>query len=330
MGKNGFALEMKSQELETAKVVAIPVPWGMTGYGFDGSDKNAAVSILEAFSNFNAYDPRFGDEADFALIDSPVSGEHVYGKAEAYLNWTGNGRNPDSLKVEMMKHLEDVDIQSHKMVKSVRKASTEILALEKIPCVIGGDHSTALGLMQALTAKYQEFSILQLDAHMDLKDPGLNFEFSHSSVMHHAAKLEQAKKFFQVGVRDFSKEEYARASKERKRFFMYTARSISRGIYGSGNDWMEVVEQILRKIDECVYISFDIDVLEPYLCPNAARQVPGGLNFEQVFFLIEALVEYGIKIIGFDLSEVATEPADVLVGARALQRLSANTSYSWH
>jgi agmatinase len=92
-----------------------------------------------------------------------------------------------------------------------------------------------------------------------------------------------------------------------------------------GVSWSSICEAIIDPLPGDLYVSFDIDALDPWLCPHTGTPVPGGLDYEQVFYLLELLIERGHRIIGFDLTEVAPGPDnewDASVGARIAYRLS--------
>jgi agmatinase len=188
--------------------------------------------------------------------------------------------------------------------------------------LVGGDHSTPLGFMEALAEKHSEFGILQIDAHCDLRKAYEGFEFSHASIMYNALKLRQVKKLVQVGIRDWCEEEnnYIRSSKGRVVTFFDHA--MKRSLY-EGTSWKSLCDKIVSQLPKNVYVSFDIDGLDPKLCPSTGTPVPGGLEFEQAVYLIEQVVRKGKKIIGFDLNEVApgADEWNGNVGARMLYKM---------
>jgi agmatinase len=192
----------------------------------------------------------------------------------------------------------------------------------KIVALLGGDHSTPLGLMQALAEKHSSFGILHIDAHADLREAYEGFEYSHASIMFNAIKIPQITHLVQVGIRDYCEAEL-RLIKSDNRISAFFDRDIKHRQF-EGTTWASICDQIIDVLPKKVYLSFDIDGLDPKLCPNTGTPVPGGLELEQSIYLVEKLVYSGRTIIGFDLNEVAPgkDEWDANVGARLLYRLA--------
>ena len=191
--------------------------------------------------------------------------------------------------------------------------------------LLGGDHSTPLGLMQALATKYDNFGILQIDAHADLRDAYEGFEFSHASIMFNALKIPQISKLVQVGIRDYCEAEANLIKNSNGRVVTFFDQAIKEKQY-EGASWANVCDEIIKQLPDNVYISFDIDGLDPKLCPHTGTPVAGGFEFAEIVFLIKRVVASGKKIISFDLVEVAcgdveNEEWDANVGARMLFKL---------
>ena len=176
--------------------------------------------------------------------------------------------------------------------------------------------------MQALADINQSFGILHIDAHADLREAYEGFEFSHASIMFNALKIQQISHLVQVGIRDYCEAELKLIQSD-KRISTFFDRDIKQQQF-NGKNWAEICENIISLLPQNIYLSFDIDGLDPKLCPNTGTPVPGGLELEQALFLIERLVQSGRKIIGFDLNEVApgSDEWDANVGARLLYRLA--------
>jgi agmatinase len=180
----------------------------------------------------------------------------------------------------------------------------------------------SLGLLQAYAAAGAQFGILHVDAHADLRVQYEGFKYSHASIMHNALAVPQVERIVQVGIRDFCAAEAAlMRGHERIAAFTdgYINAARSRGI-----TWDAVCEEIVGRLPDRVYISFDIDGLDPSLCPTTGTPVPGGLSFGEAAYLLGKLCERGKKIIGFDLVETAVRDGsdwDAVVGARLLYQL---------
>jgi len=186
--------------------------------------------------------------------------------------------------------------------------------------IIGGDHSVPLGFLKALAEKHSDFGILQIDAHHDLRNSYEGFTFSHASIFNNALEIQNISKLVQVGIRDYCDEEVEKVSDEGDRISVFYDQQLKENRF-CGLNWNLQCEKIIKELPEKVYISFDIDGLDPKLCPNTGTAVPGGLEFSETIFLLKKLVESGRKIIGFDLCEVGNNEWDASVGARVLFKL---------
>ena len=162
---------------------------------------------------------------------------------------------------------------------------------------------------------------MHIDAHADLRDAYEGFEFSHASIMFNAMKLPQISKLVQVGLRDICHDEVQMIDQSHGRIVAYYDPAIKQKLY-SGTTWMELCREIISHLPEYVYISFDVDGLDPKYCSSTGTPVPGGLELEQAFCLFRELVNSGRKIIGFDLCEVGDGEWDGNVGARIVFKLA--------
>lgn len=186
--------------------------------------------------------------------------------------------------------------------------------------VIGGDHSVPLGAMQALATHYPDFGILHIDAHSDLREAYEGFQYSHASIMFNALQIPQVSKLVQVGIRDTCREEVDLVQHSNDRVVAYYDPSLKQKLY-AGIPWLDLCKQIVAHLPQQVYISFDVDGLDPKLCPHTGTPVPGGLELEQTFCLFREVIQSGRQIIGFDVSEVGNGEWDGNVGARAVYKL---------
>jgi len=188
--------------------------------------------------------------------------------------------------------------------------------------LVGGDHSTPLGLIQALSDKHSSFGILHVDAHADLRKAYEGFEFSHASIMYNAIKLPQISKLVQIGIRDYCQDEFDLINSD-NRIKTFFDRDVKHNQY-EGKSWSEICDSIIKELPQKVYLSIDIDGFDPKLCPNTGTPVPGGFEMEQIIYLVEKLVGSKRNIIGFDVNEVAPgkDEWDANVGARLLYRVA--------
>lgn len=191
--------------------------------------------------------------------------------------------------------------------------------------MVGGDHSTPLGLMKAVGEQFGEFGILQIDAHADLRKAYEGFTYSHASIMYNVLQeIPQMKKLVQVGIRDFCDEEYE-LIQTNDRITTYFDKDIKERQY-EGETWKQICDDIISQLPQQVYLSFDIDGLDPKLCKNTGTPVQGGFEAEQIQYLFKQVIESGRKIIAFDLNEVSCgedsqDAIDANVGARILYRM---------
>ena len=197
------------------------------------------------------------------------------------------------------------------------------LAFGKIPAVLGGEHSVSYGAISEISKKYPGLGVLQFDAHADLRQYYLDFKFSHASVMRNL--IENAHEIgclVQVGVRDLCSEEFNFAKNSNKIRTFYNTAMAERMF--EGETWNTISNEIVDSLPQNVYISFDIDALNPYLCPHTGTPVPEGLTFEQAVYILKKIVKSGRNIVGFDLVEVVPDKEnqwDEMVGSRLLYQL---------
>ncbi len=218
---------------------------------------------------------------------------------------------------------EEVNSASYDLMMWVREQSEILLDQGKWIGIVGGEHSVPLGFISALGERYPTMGILQIDAHMDMRESYEGFRYSHASIFHHVLGLTSVSKVVQVGIRDYCAAEMERARAERGRVHVYTHAEVAERRF-RGQGWAKIAEEIIHHLPTNVYISFDIDGLDPSLCPGTGTPVPGGLAYEEAIYLIRTLVRSGRNIIGFDLCETAgtQHPWDGNVAARILYQLS--------
>jgi agmatinase len=313
-------------EPEEAKLVILPVPWEVT-VSYRAGTAQAPEAILEASFQVDLFDPFVPDAWKLGIAMKEINKDikeksaALRFDAEIYLKQLSSGSISNQIApVESFR--DKINLAGQELYEWVKSESAKLLNNNKIVAILGGDHSTALGLMQALAEQNLVFGILQIDAHADLREAYEGFEFSHASVMFNALKISQITRLVQVGLRDYCEAEL-QLIKSDNRISTFFDRDNKHQLY-NGISWSVICDQIIEQLPENVYISFDIDGLDPKLCPNTGTPVPGGLEFEQSLYLIEKVVNSGRRIIGFDLNEVApgSDDWDANIGARLLYRLA--------
>lgn len=313
-----FGLPFDEAESE---LVILPVPWEATVSYMTGAEKGPEA-ILKASSQIDLYDPvnEAGWQKGIHMLKPQTKiknqSKKTRAKVEKYLAKYFKGKIDTKLQKEINKECEDLK-------NYVKKESSQVLNEDKILALLGGDHSTPLGYYEALSEKYNDFGILHIDAHQDLRNAYEGFTYSHASIFYNALKIKNISKLVQVGIRDFCKEEKGVAEKEKNRVVVFTDYEIKKEIF-KGATWDKICDKIVGNLPANVYISFDIDGLLPYLAENTGTPVAGGFTIDEMVYLFEKVLESGRRIIGFDLCEVApgkTGEWDGNVGARVLYKL---------
>lgn len=321
---NIFGLPTEEQD---ARLVIVPVPWEVT-VSYSAGTARAADNIAKASLQVDLYDVDFHNLWRQGFYMRPVDkkillkSDYLRKEAELYIDYISNGEDVDKNNF-MCRSLREINEGSVFMNNWVYTQAKELLDKNKLVAILGGDHSTPFGFIKAIGERYPEFGILQIDAHCDLRKAYEGFNYSHASIMYNVLQeIPQVTKLVQVGIRDFCDEEIEYIQQSKGRVQPFYDRTLKNRLF-EGESWRYIVEDIVAALPQQVYISFDIDGLNPKLCPNTGTPVPGGLELEQVFYLFKKLLESGRKIIGFDLNEVGVgdNSWDANVGARALYQL---------
>lgn len=326
-----FGLPFKEEE---SKIVIIPVPWELTTSYGKGTHLGPK-SIFEASFQLDLYQQYFPDfwkcgifiqKENEKLRKRGLELENSAKELSEFFN------NSTKLTESDLRKLDEINTACLEMNTYVYQQSRKIIEQESIPIVLGGDHSTPLGLIKALSEEHRNFGILHIDAHADLRRAYQGFKFSHASIMYNAKKLESVGRIVQLFVRDYCQEEENIIRTETNKITCFTDRYIKNSLF-EDRKWSSIVWEIIELLPSKVYISFDIDGLDPSLCPNTGTPVPGGANFEMISYLFECIIESGRRIIGADLCEVSPSKNDnnewdANVGARALMQLCLSISAS--
>lgn len=311
--------------VEEASIVFLPVPWDVTTSYGEGA-ANGPQAILDASVQLDFYDFDIPQAWQMRCGTIPINSDiqeqnqAMRAIAKEIIEYLATGGNVNHEAIGPQ--LATVNQASGFLNKWVYKQGRELLDRGKLVGIVGGDHSVPLGLMQALAERHQAYGILQIDAHADLREAYEGFTYSHASIMYNAMKIPQISRLVQLGIRDVCEEEMARVRGDR-RIVMFDDWQLKANAY-EGITWGAQCREIISNLPEKVYISFDIDGLNPYYCPHTGTPVPGGLEFNEAIYLLRSLVQSGKKIIGFDLCEVAPgdDEWDGNVGARVLYKLA--------
>ena len=321
---NIFGLPFTEDE---ARLVILPIPWEVT-VSYNAGTARAPERVFNASLQVDLYNPDIIDawKKGFFMRSSDkkilMKSDYLRKEAELYINYISQGEIVSDNKF-MSKSLKEINDGSNFLNQWVYEQTKELLNQDKLVGLLGGDHSTPLGFFKAIAEKQGDFGILQIDAHCDLRVAYEGFKYSHASIMYNALEeIPELKKLVQVGVRDYCNEEVDYANRNTHRVAIYFDQALKERQY-EGENWKQLADEIISKLPDKVFISFDIDGLDPKLCPHTGTPVQGGFETEQIFYLFKRLLQSGRKLIGFDLNEigVSQDEWDENVGARCLFKL---------
>ncbi len=314
---------------DNAKLILLPIPWEVTVSYRNGTAKGPE-KIVEASYQIDMCDldamnywkeGYYMPELDKTIIKKNDYLRHC---AELIISNLSEG-NETCDNNQLQKKLDEINKGGDDLKNWIYNKAMDLYAKQKLVALVGGDHSTPLGLMKAAGDHFGDFGILQIDAHADLRNAYEGFTYSHASIMYNVLQeVPQMKKLVQVGIRDFCDEEYELMQSE-TRIQTYFDNHLKAREY-EGETWQQICNDIISHLPQQVYISFDIDGLDPKLCKNTGTPVQGGFETEQIQYLFKKVVESGRRIIAFDLNEVSCgedsqDSIDASVGARILYRM---------
>jgi len=259
---NFLGLNESDSNLDTSRVVILPIPYESTT-SYRGGTKEGPRAILDASRYVETYDEEF---------DTEIYKIGIYTLPEL-----------------------DPDLEtSEKTIDRIETAAKEIITQNKFLIGLGGEHSVTLGLVKAYQNKYPKLSVLQLDAHADLRDRYEGTSFSHACVMRRIQDL--GIPTVGVGIRSMSQEEADYLNRPKGKAAIYSSRIIKQN-----REW---ISQIISTLRSPVYVTIDIDVFDPAFVPGTGTPEPGGLDwFEITNFL--ATVSKKVDIVGFDIVELS-------------------------
>ena len=250
---------------EEAVFVVIPIPYDLTSTYQSGS-RRGPHAILEASGNMELYDEELCKE-------TYLTGIYTLSPLES------DARGPGE------------------MVHVIRHATADVLAHNKIPVILGGEHSISFGVVQAMREKFPGISVLQLDAHADLRNYYQCSPYSHASV---GRRISELCPLIQAGIRSMSAEEAAFMKES-------TIRTFSADFILEEQQWWE---KIAETLSGDVYITIDIDVLDPSIMPATGTPEPGGIYWKDILRLVR-VVSSRCRVRGFDVVELSPIPGMV-------------------
>ena len=246
---------------ENAQYVLLPVPYDGTSTYIKGAEKGPQA-IIDASDSIELYDIQTGIEAYKSGI---YTDKHVY-----------SFQSPE------------------KMVEEVKARVTFFLQQNKTVGLLGGEHSISIGAIQAVAEKYADLSVLQIDAHADLREEYHGSKYNHACVMRRAQEVANV---VQVGIRNVCIEEKAHIIPEN----MFYAHEIC-----GKTEWMQ---QAVDRLTEHVYLTIDLDGFDPSIVPATGTPLPGGLLWYETLTFLELLFK-SKKVVGFDVVELCPQNDD--------------------
>ena len=291
---------------DQARVVIVPVPFeATTSYG--GGTSRGPQSVFEASKQIDLFDRETGRpyEAGIAMLDVP----------KKIVQWNAKAKKSRSKK--------RVNAYGDAVNEWVYDKTRSLLDEGKMPVVLGGDHSVPFGAIRAYAETVPGLGILHLDAHADLRDAYEGYTWSHASIFHNVmTRIGGVARLVQVGVRDLSAAEARMIEASRGRIVTFFDPDLA-ARKERGEAWATIADEIVAALPRDVYLSWDIDGLDPTLCPSTGTPVPGGLSWNEAVGLLRAIARAKKRIVGLDLCEVAPGETewDANVGARLLYKM---------
>ncbi|MDX1583311.1 MAG: arginase family protein, partial [Thermoanaerobaculia bacterium] len=309
--------------VDESYVVVVPVPFeATTSYG--GGASGGPAAVLKASRQVDLFDQETGKPYEYGIAMAEVP--------KKILRWNRVASNLARPIIDaggvvtsrrLRRDLERVNGFGRRLNGWVHDETRSLLERRKMPVILGGDHSVPFGAIKAYAEAYPGIGILHLDAHADLRDAYEGFEWSHASIFHNVYNLlPSVSKIVQVGVRDLGRAEKEMIDGSNGKIVTFYDSELA-GKKFSGVPFEEIADDIVRELPQTVYLSWDIDGLDPTLCPGTGTPVPGGLSWHEAIALLRALVRARRRIVGLDLCEVAegTTEWDANVGARLLYKM---------
>ncbi len=294
-----------------AKVVIVPVPFeATTSYG--GGTSRGPEAVFAASKQVDLFDRETGRpyEAGIAMLKIPKNVVRWNREAKALLR----KKRSAVLKVNAI---------GDRVNDWVYRQTSSLLAQQKMPVVLGGDHSVPFGAIHAYADRYPGMGILHLDAHADLRDAYEGFTWSHASIFHNVVtKIPAVGKLVQVAVRDVGHAEMRLIESSKGRIVTFFDSDMA-ARKEQGTSFSKIADEIVAQLPNDIYLSWDIDGLDPTLCPGTGTPVPGGLSWNEALGLLRAIHRSGKRIVGLDLCEVSPGESewDANVGARLLYKM---------
>lgn len=263
--RNFMHLDDEQSAFETARVVVVPVPFDATTCYRPGT-REGPQAIIDASRNLELYD-------------------------------TELRRSPSDVGIHTLHDVEPIMGNAAAMTNRIEHVTGQLLDRGKFVATLGGDHSISIGVIRAFAARFPGMSVLQIDAHTDLRETYEDNPLSSATIMRRV--LDVCPRTAQVGMRSISEAEMRLI--EERRLPLWLASDIAARGFRGDRGW---IDDVVGALAEEVYITFDIDAFDPSLVPGTGTPEPGGLGWYEVMDLLSAVAERR-KIIGFDVVELS-------------------------
>jgi len=316
-------------DIDAAAALVVPVPFDATTSYRKGTARGPEA-VLRASRQVDLYDVHFGAFWKKGIVylepDARIArlNDKATERADRIIAVGGRIEGRKGLA----KDLEKVNAISAEVNEIVRGEIDRVLGRGKLPVLLGGDHSTPFGAIQAVAERHPGVGVLHFDAHADLRDAYEGFTWSHASILHNVVtRLDGVSKVVHVGIRDFGERELELIQASKGRVTALFDADWARAKLDGAN-LRELVKKTIAQLPKEIYVTFDVDGLDPTLCPNTGTPVPGGLSWHEACMWIEEIAKSGKRVVGVDLNEVSPgatdeddDSWDAIVGARLLYKL---------
>jgi agmatinase len=307
---------------EDSRVIVLPVPFeATTSYG--GGTSKGPQAVFEASKQVDLFDQETGRPyaSGIAMLEVP----------KKIVRWNADAKKIAAKVIAKGGAVDratraaaaQVNEYSERVNEWVYDETSALLEAGKFVAVLGGDHAVPFGSIKAHAERHPGMGILHLDAHADLRDAYEGFIWSHASIFNNVMrKIDDVGKLVQVGLRDLGQAERQMIDASGGRIIAFYDAELA-AKKDEGVPFARIADEIVAALPDEIYLSWDIDGLDPTLCPGTGTPVPGGLSWNEALGLLRAIHRSGKKIVGLDLCEVSPGETewDANVGARLLYKM---------
>jgi agmatinase len=307
---------------EESRVVVVPVPFeATTSYG--GGTSRGPAAVLEASKQVDLFDHETGRPYEAGIAMLPIPKKIARWNAEAKKIAATVIERGGVVDRKTRAAAAKVNEAGERVNAWVYEKTSSLLDAGKLAVILGGDHSVPFGAIRAYAERYPGLGILHLDAHADLRDAFEGFTWSHASIFHNVmTKIGGVGGLVQAGVRDLGVAESEMIANSKGRIVTFFDSDVA-ARKELGVPFAAIADDIVAALPDNIYLSWDIDGLDPTLCPGTGTPVPGGLSWNEAIGLLRAIRRSGKRIVGLDLCEVSPGESewDANVGARLLYKM---------